>query len=694
MRKLKVHLSNGTVSEEIIYNVNDFPYDMVKHYQTCSKNLTSYINELAAFDIESYTIPSDKPVAYMYIWQFCIENRVVMGRTWEEYTTFISRLSETLETSVNNRLVVWVHSLPFEFQFIRDFFEWENVFAKEKRKVLRALTTNGIEYRCSYALTNKSLEKMQKSAKSHLYMKKDGEKYDYKKFRTPKTLMQDFELEYCFCDVRGLCEALEDFLENDNLASIPMTSTGFVRRDCRNACRKNKKYRAIFQKTRITEDVYILLEEAKRGGNTHANRHIAGRILHNVKCVDISSSYPYAMMVEYYPMSCFFKMDVQDKETMYSYLDRYCCLFRIGFENLKVKDGVPVPYISYSKCKEYGKDDIVFNGRLLSAKLCSMTLTEIDYKIICDQYTFDNIYITDFYCAERGSLPEELKERIRFYYEGKTSLKYVDDYEYAKRKELLNAIFGMMCTDPVHETIWLDDEGWHVEKVDTPEAIKEALDKYYRSRNSFLSPAWGVWVTAHARAWLQKAIDLTGDCTCYVDTDSDKFQALDISIFHELNQIAIERSKEVGAYATDIKGKAHYMGVFEEEEAYERFRTWGAKKYAYEQYNDDGEIKLHTTIAGVNKKKGAPYLEKNGGLEAFKIEYKNGKREGFIFPPGESGRTTAYYNDIGIHTLNVDGVKITNGSNIGIIETSYKLGITDEYEENMDLCLDIFDDYI
>lgn len=691
MRTISFILSDKTRTTEIIYDCNDFPYDQLEQYTTCHKNRISYINQLAAFDIESYTVPSDNPFAYMYIWQFCIENMVCMGRTWDEFLTFIQKVSDTLHCNVDNRLVVWVHSLPYEFQFIRKFFEWENVFSKDMRKVLRALTTTGIEFRCSYALTNKNLEKMQLSARSHRYLKQSGKKYNYKKFRTPSTKMADYELSYCYCDVRGLCEALEDFLENDTLATIPMTSTGYVRRDCRNAMRKNPKNREIFKKCRITKEVYELLEEAKRGGNTHANRHMVGRILHNVHNVDISSSYPYAMMTKYYPMSCFFKMDVSDKNAFHEYLKTYCCLFRIAFKHIRIKEGVPVPYISYSKCKEYGKEDIVFNGRLLQADYVSMTLTEIDYQIIKEQYDFDDIAISDFHCAVRGQLPEELRERIIYYYQNKTSLKGVDDYEYAKSKELLNAIFGMMCTNPVHDVIYIDDAGeWHHDKGD----IEDELNRYYRSRNSFLSPAWGVWVTAHARAWLQKAIDITGDCTCYVDTDSDKFQAMNENVFDDLNREAMELSKKAGAYATDPDGNIHYMGVFETEKPYERFRTWGAKKYVYEQKNKKGKYELHITIAGVNKTVGAEYLAKHGGLDAFNIHYKNGKREGFYFPPGHSGRTTAWHNDDGIHTIYIDKESILTAANTGILETGYKLGITDSFYENMDMSLDIFDDYI
>ena len=485
--------------------------------------------------------------------------------------------------------------------------------------------------------------------------------------------MDNNEEGYCYCDVRGLSEVISDFMKEDNLATIPMTSTGFVRRDCRNAMRKNPKNRELFKKSRINKEVYTLLMEAKRGGNTHANRAHVQVIHSNVKCFDISSSYPYAMLVQYYPMTAFSKFGhLESLDEFRELLDNYCCLFRVTFENIMVKDNVPVPYISYHKCLKTSHDDICFNGRLLKSSACQMTLTEIDFKIIEEQYTFDSFGISDMHIAGRGQLPEELKEVIREYYRRKTELKGVDDYLYAKSKNKLNAIFGMCCTDPVHDVIEIDNG--HGEWKVIPQDVQEELDKYYNSRNSFLNPAWGIWVTAHARWWLQQAINLSGNHTLYVDTDSDKVQDMPDGWLDELNQIAIRNAEKYGAYA-DRDGKRYYMGIFDEEEPYERFRTYGAKKYAYEQYDKEGKLKLHITVAGVGKKDGAMYLQEKGGLDAF--------TPGFIFTGGNGGGTEAHWNDMEKHTICVRGEQISIASNVGVLDSTYTLGVTGEFLENM-----------
>lgn len=670
MQELNIHLSNGNVSRETIYSVHNFPFDRIEKYNVVRKNRKAYINQLLTFDIEATTIEkAEKPWAFMYAWQMCVENMVVFGRTWDEFVFFLNELVDRQRVTPANKLVIWVHNLSYEFQFMKNFLEWSNVFAKDSHKVLRAETVDGIEFRCSYFLTNKSLYKFCSGAKSHLYCKKDGGEYDYKKIRTADTPLTDFENEYRFCDVRGLSEALEDLLIDDNLATIPMTSTGYVRRNCRNAMRKNPKNRKLFRKMQITKDVYLLLEDLKRGGNTHASRFLAGKILENVQNWDITSDYPFQMVTKEYPCSAFMKIGrINSREEMYKYFEKYCCIFRCGFENIRIKNDQPVPYISYSKCLKYSDDCIVYNGRLLSGSAIQIALTEIDYKLIEQMYDFDRIFVTDFYIAQKARLPQELVDEIILYFRNKTILKGIDFYEYAKSKELLNAIFGMMFTNPVHES-WELTDSMEWEKV-IPD-IEDALNKYFNSRNSFLPPQWGCYVTAYAREQLQEIINITGRDTAYNDTDSCKCLGDYSKEVKVLNAKYQRQAELVGAYATRPDGTVDYMGVFDQEKSYDRFRSWGAKKYAYEIEND-----LHITVAGLHKEKGAEYLKKHDGLESFAPP--------FLFPRGDSGRTVSYWNDESApFYISVDGCRMLTGSNVGIVETTYQLGVTEEFIDNL-----------
>ena len=96
-----------------------------------SKSKKPAVYELvASFDIETTSYSKDNEnIAFMYIWQFSLENYVVYGRTWEEYFYFMDKLRDKGNVSPSQQLMIWVHNLPFEFQFIRKMVEWSKVFA-------------------------------------------------------------------------------------------------------------------------------------------------------------------------------------------------------------------------------------------------------------------------------------------------------------------------------------------------------------------------------------------------------------------------------------------------------------------------------------------------------------------------------------------------------------------------------------
>ena len=145
--------------------------------------------------------------------------------------------------------------------------------------------------------------------------------------------------------------------------------------------------------------------------------------------------------------------------------------------------------------------------------------------------------------SERGKLPIELREKMLDFYERKTKLKGVDEkeYEYLKSKNRLNSTFGMMVTDICSNEIIFSDNEW---KEVEPNK-EERLEKYYESRNSFLSYQWGIYVTAHARERLQRMIDIVGLDLCYCDTDSVKYtnSKLYDKYFESVNNEIIQQSR-------------------------------------------------------------------------------------------------------------------------------------------------------
>ena len=692
-------LSDGSIKTDLIYNLSNFPYEEVcsaiLKLKYCGHHQTAYLSDFGTFDIETTTyqmsIIDNEPQynAFMYQWQFCISDKVIMGRTWEEFIFLLDQLRIHLGLSHNHYFIIYVHNLPFEFQFFRNFVSISNVFALDKRKVVKCTVNEAFEFRCSYKLSNMSLKKFVGSTPGAKYYKKDGD-LDYKKIRTPSTLLTNEEIAYCYNDVRGLREAIQHLLksEHDTLATIPLTSTGYVRREFRSAFNSNPRNHYIFRDLALSPFTYSLLKTATRGGNCHCNPKMSGavderNVFSNVSSFDMSSAYPAVMTQCKFPMTPFMKRanDLSIIDKLIS-AGTHALLIDCIFYDISIKTLETVPYIPKAKCTKLWNPRID-NGRVLKAEICGMVITDIDWKIIRSQYKTDpeKIEILNLYSSKYDYLPYELREKVIEQYRNKSELKWGDPYLYMKYKNKINADFGMMLTDICRREVTYDPQ--FPDKHDNPFTlepwnVEESMARYYKSRNSFLAYQWGVWVTAHCRNRLQRAIDLVGIDAIYCDTDSLKFMGNHDSDFDKLNKEILKEAEECQllTYCDVINpntGKTeHYqLGIWEKEKTYETFKSLGAKKYAYTY---SGDPSLHITVAGLSKAKGGEWLTSHGGMDKFSITT--------IIPAGHSGRNVSSYIDHKEpYTLLFNGEKILTGSAIAIYETSYTFSISNDYAE-------------
>ena len=647
------------------YQWNEFPFEILKKDIVKSGKHKMYQRHPMTFDIETSKIPTDDEghyQAFMYIWQVCIEGNVVFGRRWEELQEFMKNVVNAYKLSEGERVVVYVHNLSFEFQFIQDYFNFTDVFAMASRSILTAKTAH-LEFRCSYKLSNMSLAKFIENTPNTLHYK-GVDDLDYATVRTPDTPLTEIEYGYCFNDVMGLYECVIELLKEDNIATIPLTSTGYVRRDCRNAMNKNKNNRKMFLRSRLTLLQYKLLRECFRGGNTASDRYLTNLILKIVGSYDLSSSYPFQMIAREYPLGKWNYGVIPDIKTLEEYNSKYCTIARYTFKNIRLRDEKPIPYIPQSKCLALGDDREIYNGRILHADFLTISMTNIDFDIVKEQYEYDEIAVEEFHYSRKGLLPKELRDTIMYYFEKKSELKGDEEhyYEYMKSKNKLNSIYGMTVTNILNTEIEYHD-GEYTEKKMTEEEMEEALDKYYKNHRSFLNYSWGVFVTAYARRELEDGLNIAGLDTIYCDTDSVKFIGNHDKEFEEYNERLNKECEEKGIRNyTEVNGKRFYMGIFDKEKGYDEFITLGAKKYAFLQNG-----KLGITVSGLSKKKGAEELEKKGGLRRFQ------RNEVFY----NSGRTIAQYNSSKIHDITVDGCTFSTASNLAIVDTTYTLGITD-----------------
>ena len=91
----------------------------------CGERSPDYYNIPAAFDIETSSLyDRGNKFATMYIWQFGLNGLVIYGRTWAEFVYLLDALAIKLKLHQGRRLVIYVHNLSYEFQFMRKHIKW------------------------------------------------------------------------------------------------------------------------------------------------------------------------------------------------------------------------------------------------------------------------------------------------------------------------------------------------------------------------------------------------------------------------------------------------------------------------------------------------------------------------------------------------------------------------------------------
>lgn len=603
----------------------------------------------------------------MYIWQLGICGYNFTGRTWEGFLEALRGIKEALNVNPLNRLVIYVHNLSYEFQWVRKHLKWKQVFAIDARKVAYGVTEDGFEFRCSYILTGKSLEMVGNDLTVLPCDKLHS--LDYNLVRLPTTEISPEEMDYCINDIRVVQHLiLEKIMQDGNITKIPLTKTGYCRRFLKSKClygdraahkgETGKQYRKYTRLMRaLTLDgyrEYNLCKEAFMGGFTHSNPKRTRKVIKEddgqVGSIDYTSDYPFHMVAyPRFPMSKGEFVRPRNWKEVEHNLKYYCCIFEIELFNVQATFFNDF-YIPLSKCRCV-KGAVVSNGRVVSADQLTMTITELDFEIIEKTYEFDRdkTRIGYFVRYRRGYLPTPIVEAVLSLYKDKTELKGVEEQVeyYQLRKELLNSCYGCIVTDILRpEQVYKDGE-WRDPAI--PD-IEEAIEKYNNKKDRFLFYPWGVYVTALARRSLWSGILEFGDDYIYSDTDSIK--AINIEkhkrYIQNYNRHCHELLKEAMKYhglpldlvhPKTIKGEEKWLGEWDFEGYYDLngFKTLGCKRYMTLKKGV-----LSITVSGLNKKVAVPYMLKQYGsiercFEAFDDD--------LVIPAGCTGKLTHTYID-------------------------------------------------
>ena len=625
----------------------------------------------------------------MYIWMFSINDIVYYGRTWDDFISFIIKLDFYNPA----KKIVFVHNLAFEFQYLKSVFEFQNVVARKAHKVMKCeLKDYNIEFRCSYMMSNCALKQLPKIFQ--LPVEKKVGDLDYTKIRTPATKLTEKELGYCEYDCLVVYHYIKRELETyERVDKIPITSTGHVRRELKERIADDYQYKFKVKKAVNTNPhIYNLLQEAFAGGYTHSNWIFTDEILHYIKSWDFTSSYPYILVTHQFPSTEFQKCNITSRDQM---IKKFAYILVVNFDNIKCK--YYNNFISQSKCKNI-KNGVFDNGRVIEAEHLTMTLTDVDFYFILDAYDIENYEIVESYYSIYDYLPKTFIEFVLEKYVNKTKYKGVEgmEVEYAKEKNKFNALYGMSVTNMIRDEVIYDNEtDWSERELENQEIIDKLIEE---KKKSFLSFAYGVWVTAFARSNLLKNVIQLDKYVVYCDTDSMKLrQGYNQEVIDNYNNFVVNKIKHVSKILDipfekfapkDSKGISHILGVFDNDGEYEDFITQGAKKYAVTKWIDKTKVKddmnvqettdkkakiLEITVAGVPKSGALGLKDISEFKDDFVFEFKYTNKNLLMYCENQEAITIEDYQK--------NKYTVYDRSGCCLVPTTYVLGKALEYCE-------------
>ena len=94
-------------------------------------DIIRYLNSPNAFDIETTSFLDDTGAkrACMYLFMFCIDGKTFYGRTWIEFQWCLQELKIKYKLDYYKRMIIYVHNLAYEFQFLMNRVKITNTFA-------------------------------------------------------------------------------------------------------------------------------------------------------------------------------------------------------------------------------------------------------------------------------------------------------------------------------------------------------------------------------------------------------------------------------------------------------------------------------------------------------------------------------------------------------------------------------------
>ena len=634
-----------------------------------------------SFDIETTQINNEEyHHAYMYIWQYAVDDIVIYGRTWSAFTAFyrelvnIFSLGKKIPTKGKSvklyKALCLIHNLSFEFSFLKKRLPWQikktkcgyvpNIFTKDAHNVVTATTYHNLEFRCTLNLTDKSLARLAKDY--NLEHQKQTGKLDYTKPRNSLTPLSKDELEYCFYDVIVLTDFFKKYYSPVYLhgkGKIPTTKTSIIRNELRRHFEDlHKKGLADYPKGFPTnEQSYkYLMNWVYRGGYTHANASYTAYELteetdpDGIDGYDFKSSYP-SRFFDKFPYE-FKEIDPKDIFDYIYDLENYAVIFTAKFMGLKSKTTHSLE--SLHKCIDSDKV-YVDNGRIAGTEkdgFIVVALTEMDYDNYTKFYRWEKMQILGkVFVSKKKPLPSYLIDLdCKYYFQKCTMNSLVDPVGYMLVKQNLNSIYGLCVSSIFHEDYVFNGTDFELSEF--------GVDYEKMREKQILLPQFGVWISAISRHEECDRILSFGSDMIYADTDSCKVRN---PLKHKNKVTRYNKNFDKKIMKADLskldfdfigckdekvlKEKLLGLGRFVHESHITRFKTLGCKRYIMLESDIDkagnpiGDAHIVAKCAGMKSERFLDMMKGKSDEEIFdKFDFE------LELPSNISGKMANCYN--------------------------------------------------
>ena len=615
-----------------------------------------YCNEPMFLDIETSNNHAEDPAdlrSWIVSIQVLFHNEYHLFRYPEELISWMKKLYYKLglkpSEKFKKKLIIYIHNLSYDMSYLYPYLlqlpgvdpedEYQGII--EAPNKFLSLVFGSFEFRCSYRLSGMSLEKWSKEMNAE-HRKKVG-LYDYDKVLYPDSELSEAEQDYDKFDVYSMRDCLYKQMSyfKDDITSIPLTKTGYIRRTLRKSCFNDPHYKKkYFWDTKLSARNYEFCLKSFSGGYTHNNRYwrdilieagktyeyIPGSGIYikvdKIKHRDFKSHYPTQQ-------TCYKRFPIGRPQHVYDYqkmpfvypiedilkeAEEFTHFVKLLITDCSLRDPTcSMPFMQYSKCYQANFNSIKKdNGRILSASgFFIMYVDTLTLQILVEQYTMEYM-VLDVYRMKNGPLPDCIVKVVDKYFKGKSDKKALvhelteaygkldprtveAEFELMQEKAGLNSIYGCTVQQPLKDIFQIDKnmEFSFKTKYISEKEVEEGLESYYTGKNNFLPYQLGCVVTSLARFELYQFIKLIGyEYVLYSDTDSLFYISTP-----EIEKKIEDKNKELRSAAHFVEldnGKKEYYNEFSCEPDCLAFKGLHSKCYGV--VTSKG---LEITIAGV-----------------------------------------------------------------------------------------------